>query len=67
MLGLYSNKSHIELLSLSKDWKRIAQCFFRDDESQERGQENANSPDAFQIESTLASLANECRQIPAFE
>jgi hypothetical protein len=67
MLGSYSEESHIELLSLSQDVERIAQCFFRDDEARKDAQNKANRPDTFQIESTLAALAEECRQIPVLE
>jgi hypothetical protein len=67
MLRLYSDESHIELLSISQDVQRIAQCFFGEDNPRKDAQEKANSPDASQIESTLTALAGECRQILAFE
>jgi hypothetical protein len=60
----YSDESHIELLSLSQDLERIYQHFFSSDESPKHAQEGTN---AFQIESTLAALAEECQQIPAIE
>lgn len=67
MLKLSSNESHIEVLSLSRDLDRIAQCFFRDGEPQKQKHEVNLNPDPFQIESTLAALAEECRQTPEFE
>ena len=67
MLGLYSDESHIELLSLSQDLERISKHFFSSDESPKHAQEGANSPASFQIESALAALAEECQKIPAME
>jgi hypothetical protein len=63
----YWDESRIEVLSISQDLGRIAQCFFRDDESTKDADERTGSSDALQSESTLAALAEECRKRPVFE
>jgi hypothetical protein len=64
---MLSDECRIEVLSLLQDLDRISRCFFRDEELPKYAEERNSSPDPFQIGSTLAALAEECRRTAVYE